>query len=55
MATLSNCEQQIEKLQSELKEARETAGQLQSTEESDSQVEVLIEALDKETKLTTQL
>ena len=55
IATLSNCEQQIGKLQSELKEARETAEQLQSTVESDSQVEVLREALDKETKLTTQL
>ena len=41
IATLSNCEQQIGKLQSELKEARETAEQLQSTAESDSQVEVL--------------
>jgi chromosome segregation ATPase len=55
IATLSNCEQQIGKLQSELKEARETAEQLQSTVESDSQVEVLREALDKETELTTQL
>ena len=55
IATLSNCEQQIGKLQSELKEARETTEQLQSTVESDSQVEVLREALDKETKLTTQL
>jgi chromosome segregation ATPase len=55
ITTLSNCEQQIGKLQSELKEARETAAQLQSTVESDSHVEVLREALDKETKLTTQL
>jgi hypothetical protein len=55
IATLSNCEQQIGKLQSELKEARETAEQLQSTVESESQVEVLRKALYKETELTTWL
>jgi predicted O-linked N-acetylglucosamine transferase (SPINDLY family) len=55
ITTLSSCEQQILKLQGELKEARELAEQLESAVDSNSQVETLKEALDKETQLTTQL
>jgi predicted O-linked N-acetylglucosamine transferase (SPINDLY family) len=55
IATLSNCEQQIGKLQSELKEARELAERLESAANSNSQVETLQQALKEKIELADQL
>ena len=52
ISTLSSCEQQILKLQGELKEARELAVQLDSAADSNSQVETLQLALKEKIELT---
>ena len=55
ISTLSNCEQQIKRLQGELKEARELAEQLESAANSNSQVETLQQALKEKIELADQL
>jgi DNA repair exonuclease SbcCD ATPase subunit len=55
ITTLSSCEQQIVKLQGELKEARELAVQLDSAADSNSQVETLQLALKEKIEPADQL
>ena len=55
VAALDRCELHIDKLQSELKEAKEQAEQLQSAADSNSQVGNLQQALTEEIERTTQL
>ena len=55
ISTLSSCEQQILKLQGELKEARELAERLESAANSNSQVETLQQALKEKIELADQL
>ncbi len=55
VAALDRCELHIDKLQSELKEAKEQAEQLQSAADSNSQVDNLQQALGEEIERTTQL
>ena len=55
ITTLSSCEQQILKLQGELKETRELAVQLESAVDSSSQVETLQQALKEKIELADQL
>jgi hypothetical protein len=55
ITTLSSCEQQIVKLQGELKEARELAVQLESAADSNSQVETLQQALKEKIEVADQL
>jgi myosin heavy subunit len=55
ISTLSNCEQQIKRLQGELTEARELAEQLESAANSNSQIETLQQALKEKIELADQL
>ena len=55
VTALDKCELHKEKLQSELKEAKELAEQLQSAADSNSQVDNLQQALKEEIERTTQL
>jgi hypothetical protein len=55
ITSLSSCEQQIGKLQSELNEARELAVQLDSASNSNPQIETLQLALKKKIELADQL
>ena len=55
VAALDKCELHINKLQGELKDAREQAEQLQSAADSDSQVDNLRQELNEEIERTTQL
>jgi chromosome segregation ATPase len=55
ITALDKCELHIDKLQSELKEAKEQAEQLQSAADSNSQVGNLQQALTEEIERTTQL
>jgi chromosome segregation ATPase len=55
VAALDKCELHIDKLQEELKEAKEQAEQLQSVADSNSQVDNLQQALKEEIERTTQL
>jgi thioester reductase-like protein len=55
VAALDKCELHIDKLQGELKDAREQAEQLQSAADSNSQVGNLQQALTEEIERTTQL
>ena len=55
ITALGSCEQQIVKLQGELKQSRELAEQLESAADSNSQVKTLQQALKEKIKLADQL